>query len=102
MKKGTSICCICGKEYPSIESNNPFPIRPRTYEFGDNDKRCCKDCNDFYVLRGRAVLWQMDRDTEYKNCVQWFNDMPLDKLDEVLSLGTEDTAKRFRMRNVLG
>lgn len=96
MKKGVSICCICGEKYPSVQSNNPFPIRPKTYEVGDVTTRCCNGCNDFFVNRGRAILRHMDTTEEYDKCIEWFNSMSLEELDDKIALSTKDAVEYFR------
>ena len=93
--KGYSICCICGEIYPSMQSNNPFPVRPQTYEVGDTMTRCCKDCNDFFVLRSRAILRKMTTQEEYDKCVKWMHSMSLNELDRRISMSTKDAVAYF-------
>ena len=98
--EGMSICCICGEMYPSIESNNPYPVRPRTYEWGDTSTRCCKGCNDFFVLRSRAILRHMTTQEEYDKCVKWMHSMSLNELDKRISLSTKDAVAYFN-KNIM-
>lgn len=98
MKKEVSICCICGEEYPSAQSNNPFPIRPEASDSDDTAVRCCNDCNDFFVQRGRAILRNMKTQEEYDKCIEWFNSMSLEELDDKIALSTRDAVEYFRKK----
>lgn len=45
----SGVCCICGKPYHDY-GNNAMPLM---------NGRCCKECNDDYVMPIRKNLWQV-------------------------------------------
>lgn len=47
-------CCICGKEIPVTEGNNPYPVRDWS-AIGTDINRCCHKCNHEIVVPSRLV-----------------------------------------------
>lgn len=46
MAKKVKRCCICGAVFEDWDfGNNPDPI-----SFGEEDERCCNDCNEKFVV----------------------------------------------------
>ena len=51
-------CCICGKiiEDYTHDSNNPDPLKDENGKFlADSDGRCCKECDENYVIPFRIA-----------------------------------------------
>lgn len=55
MAKKAIRCCICSKIMWDIESNNPWPVRPYS-SIGEDENRCCAECNNTLVLPIRIGL----------------------------------------------
>lgn len=100
MEKGRSICCICKTEYPSAQSNNPYPVKPTSYEWGDTDVRCCQTCNERYVRPSRAILAHLRDGEERVACHEWISAMSLNELIVELEIPTSEAVKHFRMRHL--
>lgn len=52
-------CCICGEIIPALYSHNPYPIRKES-NFGENESRCCSECNADMVVASRFPLHGMN------------------------------------------
>ena len=79
------ICCICGKPIPNkFQSNNPYPVRPESYDINDINGRCCPKCNERYVITCRLRIGK-PTDADYlKNvaALQKYSAADLDKFFE--------------------
>lgn len=56
----TVTCCLCGKQIPWRESNNPWPL------VDDEESRCCHDCNDSKVVPARLEMFQAKPGIDWK------------------------------------
>jgi hypothetical protein len=49
-------CCFCGVEITEFIGNNPWPFR--------NTGRCCRYCDDHYVIPLRLRLGELERERQ--------------------------------------
>ena len=81
-QKPLGTCCICGKIIRNeFDSNNPWPIRPYS-SIGEKENRCCKECNDKYVVTFRIL--NLGEGEEYDENVKVLQQMSKQELDNFM------------------